>query len=394
MERSFQELLLQWETARQQESVELGEFELLEQAAEELSFSSNSSFVLKVLQMDQQRCLPQRRLSSTPIKSLPDPGDPLKEEGHKQTLCENEEGKADKQRPSVPSIYIFPSHNNPPYDKCTYEAGSCQELSETTDSESGDRTMTEQPEKQAEQPSALLFDDHDTWSHLSVNHSFSTASPDEPASPVEHAFTRKMAVSKAVEVEKKQSTSSTSSQVMNALCPALKTLSHNEPMNHLPTTVEHQSVPDTTQAREAHSQLLRERLVELEVEIERFKKENTALSKLRKDNQKLQDDLRRERCEFEQMKAQEMSRFEDYKREESRKLQKEHKLLEKHMSAARAIPNKSERQEIQALKQQLSSLQEELRRKESCWANTHSRQRHQLETLGQDNSALREEVLL
>ena len=48
-ELSFQEKLQRWECDRQVESMELGEFELLEQAAEELSFSSNSSFVMKVL---------------------------------------------------------------------------------------------------------------------------------------------------------------------------------------------------------------------------------------------------------------------------------------------------------------------------------------------------------
>lgn len=48
-ELSFQEKLQHWESNRHFENVELGEFELLEQAAEELSFSSNSSFVIKVL---------------------------------------------------------------------------------------------------------------------------------------------------------------------------------------------------------------------------------------------------------------------------------------------------------------------------------------------------------
>lgn len=48
-ELSFQEKLQRWERDRQLENMELGEFELLEQAADELSFSSNSSFVMKVL---------------------------------------------------------------------------------------------------------------------------------------------------------------------------------------------------------------------------------------------------------------------------------------------------------------------------------------------------------
>lgn len=48
-ELSFQEKLQRWECDQHTENMELGEFELLERAAEEHSFSSNSSFVLKVI---------------------------------------------------------------------------------------------------------------------------------------------------------------------------------------------------------------------------------------------------------------------------------------------------------------------------------------------------------
>lgn len=44
------------------------------------------------------------------------------------------------------------------------------------------------------------------------------------------------------------------------------------------------------------SRLLRERLVELEIEIKRFKKENAALTKLREENEKNQDVLRLNIC--------------------------------------------------------------------------------------------------
>lgn len=44
--------------------------------------------------------------------------------------------------------------------------------------------------------------------------------------------------------------------------------------------------------QQVQSRLLRERLVELEIEIERFKKENAALTKLRQENEKNQETLR------------------------------------------------------------------------------------------------------
>lgn len=44
--------------------------------------------------------------------------------------------------------------------------------------------------------------------------------------------------------------------------------------------------------QQVQSRQLRERLVELELEIERFKKENAALTKLRQENEKVQENLR------------------------------------------------------------------------------------------------------
>lgn len=47
------------------------------------------------------------------------------------------------------------------------------------------------------------------------------------------------------------------------------------------------------------------------------------------------------------MKAAELAKFEEYKKEENRKLQKERRIFERHVTAARAIPDKKEREEIQ-----------------------------------------------
>lgn len=116
------------------------------------------------------------------------------------------------------------------------------------------------------------------------------------------------------------------------------------------------------------------------------------------------------------MKAGELAKFEEYKKEENRRLQKERRIFERHASAARAIPDKKEREEIQVshryattlaashvnvevvccpckmLKQQLSSLQEELRGKESRWACAQNRLRQQIDSLRQENASLRDEV--
>ncbi|NWI85835.1 CENPJ protein, partial [Pitta sordida] len=67
-EISFQNKLEKWEKEKEKENLELDEFLFLEQAADELSFSSNSSFVQRILDRDQQT-LKSRRMSSTPIKA-------------------------------------------------------------------------------------------------------------------------------------------------------------------------------------------------------------------------------------------------------------------------------------------------------------------------------------
>ncbi|NWR65541.1 CENPJ protein, partial [Bucorvus abyssinicus] len=67
-ELSFQNKLESWEKEKEKENLELDEFLFLEQAADEISFSSNSSFVQRILDQDQQT-LKGRRMSSTPIKA-------------------------------------------------------------------------------------------------------------------------------------------------------------------------------------------------------------------------------------------------------------------------------------------------------------------------------------
>ncbi|NWV70356.1 CENPJ protein, partial [Malurus elegans] len=67
-ELSFQNKLENWDKEKEKENLELDEFLFLEQAADEISFSSNSSFVQRILERDQQT-LKGRRMSSTPIKA-------------------------------------------------------------------------------------------------------------------------------------------------------------------------------------------------------------------------------------------------------------------------------------------------------------------------------------
>ncbi|XP_076603780.1 centrosomal P4.1-associated protein isoform X2 [Chaetodon auriga] len=475
-ELSFQEKLQRWECDRQLESMELGEFELLEQAAEELSFSSNSSFVMKVLQMDQlqaARGLHPRRLSSTPIKSPPraalrrcssvgssscaykngsmnsdvevvkirddtlknkvsiedeEKQDSGREEEHNNSdvsSCGGSESKDQEavvKPPLFPSTLCFPAQSDPPYDKRSYQdedsfRDSASDVTQVDDGQSDsvlsnadESTLIEDKDGQQ---GRVEFDDNDTWNDSedttigTTNDSggFSKATA-KGISPPEQTLLRKVAMSKVVELDKGTVIGSAyqepepppppppTSQLMTRLFPSLKPKSQNAPLPSPPaaSVALESKMADVETGQQLQSRLLKERLVELEIEIERFKKENAALTKLRQENEKNQEKLRKERLEFEQMKAEELAKFEEHKKEENRKLQKERKLFEKHASAARAMPDKKEREEIQAMKQQLSSLQEELRRRESRWASTHSRLRQQIDSLSRENACLHDEI--
>ncbi|KAF7215319.1 centromere protein J isoform X2 [Nothobranchius furzeri] len=444
---SFQEKLRHWERDRQMESMELGEFELLEEAAEELSFSSNSSFVMKVLQMDQQKRqaavgLHRRRLSSTPIKlpgrSEPQqrcpagaepetPGVTIRSDALKNNeSSEREDGQSSEEegkhevsdgssgcasdfgdKVAIKGTACFTETSDPPYDKWSYQdEGSCRDSSsdvgqedvgesEGVPSSSDDSTLIEDRDSQQ---GRVVFDDDDTWNDLDETAVSRTDDsrefhPDSsPAvrksSPPEKVLLRKVAA-KVVDVGKDLVPDPPASQLMSRFFPSLKPQAQNTP---LPLPAPESNRPKDETAQQVQSRQLRERLAELEIEIGRFKKENAALVKLRQENERKQEELRKERLEFERKKTEELAKFEEHKREENRKLQKERKLFEKHASLARAIPDKKEREEIQLLKQQLSSLQEELKRKESRWSCTHSRLKQQIDSLNQENSSLRDEI--
>ena len=137
---------------------------------------------------------------------------------------------------------------------------------------------------------------------------------------------------------------------------------------------------------------LREKLAQLEVEIQQFRNENAALTTLRKDREQVVDRLKKEVAEFERQKADELQRLEEYKAEETKKLKKERKVFETYQKAARAGPDKKDREEIEMLKSQLSELQDEVKRKEQKWIASNQRLRDRVEQLEQENTELREEI--
>jgi len=152
-------------------------------------------------------------------------------------------------------------------------------------------------------------------------------------------------------------------------------------------------VVDTTDtASTVASVALREKLAQLEVEIQQFRNENAVLATLRKEREQVVDRLKKEMAEFERQKADELQRLEEHKAEEMKKLKKERKVFETYQKAARAGPDKKDREEIEMLKSQLNELQDEIKRKEQKWIASNQRLRDRVEQLEQENTELRDEI--
>ncbi|XP_032847050.2 centromere protein J isoform X7 [Tyto alba] len=493
-EVSFQNKLENWEKEKEKENLELDEFLFLEQAADEISFSSNSSFVQRILDQDQQT-LKGRRMSSTPIKAKQQQVKVLAVElinkKNKKADCMTQGNTNDRavihtvlnsrtdfrmqdplsktdsvifsasSKPSVPAVksdqwivnedkgegkgdtttdsesefettlkhenedakISFMSHRecDPEFFDSGGFATDISKGSKNGDADLGlsDRdcsALSKQKIKKASDHQRSMscvswskfdFDDERTWSDLDENYVNGDLPEKYTKTPLQTDFSnkndttvpdkaikRKVAPKRGDEMSRESAVGSDShgppvSNLMMKLFPSLKPKQkagcHSE--HEIKSNVEQEPGGNTVP-----SQVLRERLTELETEIERFRAENTTLTKLREEREHALANIRKEIADFQQQKAQELAEIEEYKKKEMKKLQKERKVFEKYTTEARAIPDKKERDEIQALKQQIAELQEDVKRREAKWSTTQRRLKDQIEALVNENMELKEEV--
>ncbi|RUS78630.1 hypothetical protein EGW08_013600, partial [Elysia chlorotica] len=140
------------------------------------------------------------------------------------------------------------------------------------------------------------------------------------------------------------------------------------------------------------SSILREKLKELDTEIEKFRSENANLDKLRREREEGLAKLKQEIESFQKEKESELRRLEEFKAEEMKKLKRERKLFESYQKKLRSMPDKREREEIENLKMQLEEVQEELKRKESRWTASTARLKNRVAELELENGEVKEEV--
>ncbi|XP_036055490.1 centromere protein J [Onychomys torridus] len=486
---SLQKKLENWEREKEKENLELDEFLFLERAADEISFSSNSSFVLKILERDQQ-IYKGHRMSSTPVKAAQQAGPSGQsnrgEVPHQDVACESKSEAGLPPRGPGPSPdglralackiskKAFPS--SPPDSQSRWDASDddvansdsstdseeqpdvpakpsaeagerlfsnkedsphvCNAKGPSRDTEtqedkwrdadldlsdkecsSDESVIVESLKNKVSEPSRfplsqdvskIDFDDERSWTDLEENsYKHNVILRDEAtygAPQTQHPSKSEVCVldktikRKVAPVKKGEDFSKSDrgrsppppSDLMMKFFPSLK------PKPKLDSYLENEPKLNMSQDQppgdSVRSQVLREKVIELESEIEKFKAENTSLAKLRIERESALEKLRRDIADFEQQKARELARIEEYRKEETRKLQKERRVFEKYTAAARTFPDKKEREEIQALKQQITDLQEDLKRKETKWSSAHGRLRSQIEMLVKENTDLREEI--
>lgn len=140
-----------------------------------------------------------------------------------------------------------------------------------------------------------------------------------------------------------------------------------------------------------YSRLVREKAKELEKQIELFEKENAKLQSLCNERNTAIKKLKQDRDEFEKIKQKEVEEFSRFKEEEMKKFKQEKRLFEQHRQQLREHPDKREREEIELLKKQVLTLQDDLKQRETRWSATINRLKERIETLEYENAELKQE---
>lgn len=140
------------------------------------------------------------------------------------------------------------------------------------------------------------------------------------------------------------------------------------------------------------SELLKERLQELEDEIETFRKENVNLNKLREGVDMERQKFYEDKNNFEQKFNEEKILSEYYLADEKEKLNKQKQMYERYVREMRGRLNKKEKDEVVKLKQEISNLKEEIRIKDAKSTSTIARLRNQIKIMEKEKNDFHTEV--
>ncbi|KAH8310923.1 hypothetical protein KR044_003463 [Drosophila immigrans] len=149
-----------------------------------------------------------------------------------------------------------------------------------------------------------------------------------------------------------------------------------------------------TQELQEKANLVRTRLQELEAEIATFKQQNAELLRL-----KQQHEMERAQCAQEHMEAMERVHDEKiqaeiYLHDERMKIEEERRKFEQQMRLQKSNVNSKEKKELAALKQEVESLQLQLKQKEQNHVSAQARLRAQLRANEKEQRGYHDEIEL
>lgn len=150
----------------------------------------------------------------------------------------------------------------------------------------------------------------------------------------------------------------------------------------------------TNQTNTFETELLKSRLLELEKEIDIFRKESSALLLQRRKLQEEETILRKQYAEKEKNFEEIKRRVQNQLEEEKKRVTREKMAMENRIRDAqeKAKQSKMERQKAQGLREQLEQLRDELNIKESRWNAAESRYKSELRVLRVEISKLKQEI--
>ncbi|CAH2263590.1 jg10906 [Pararge aegeria aegeria] len=142
----------------------------------------------------------------------------------------------------------------------------------------------------------------------------------------------------------------------------------------------------------ATSELLKDRLRELEDEIETFRKENSNLSKMREEIDLERQKFYEEKTSFEQKFNEEKILSEYYLAEEKEKLGKQKQMYERYVREMRGRLSKKDKDEVVNLKKEIHDLKEESKIKDAKSTSTIARLRNQIKIMEKDKKKIEDEI--
>jgi len=154
------------------------------------------------------------------------------------------------------------------------------------------------------------------------------------------------------------------------------------------------SQPLAPSEEEIVKKYVNDKIESLNAEISKFKAENEKLKLSKRQVNEERKKIEKERADMEEDFKAEDRRLKAKWEEEMKKVKREKKIAERNHKAIASMPNRKEREEIDALNALIAELQEELKSKDKKHKFTVDRQKKLIAELEKKNQSLSEEIIM